>query len=131
MNKLGLGILRKAGIQVSIDDFGTGYSSLSYLTELPADILKMDRSFVMHLGQESGGERAYALAESIIHMAHRLQLKVIAEAVETEQQLADLVAMGCDCAQGYFFSRPVAPEKIVELLRQQLADAPTQALMVA
>jgi EAL domain-containing protein (putative c-di-GMP-specific phosphodiesterase class I) len=119
------------GVKVSIDDFGTGYSSLGYLTELPADILKMDRSFVTRLGQGDQGTRGYALAESIIHMAHRLQLEVIAEAVETEEQLADLTAMGCDYAQGYYFHRPLAAEKIAELLRQQPDTDRGPALQVA
>jgi len=130
LNQTGLSILRQAGVQISIDDFGTGYSSLSYLTELPADILKMDRSFVVRLGQ-AGNERQYALAESIIGMAHRLQLKVIAEAVETAEQLADLKAMGCDAAQGYYFDRPVSPERIAELLRQQMTTPPEAARLVA
>jgi diguanylate cyclase (GGDEF)-like protein len=131
MNRQGLQTLRQAGVQVSIDDFGTGYSSLGYLTELPADILKMDRSFVTRLGQGDQGTRGYALAESIIHMAHRLQLEVIAEAVETEEQLADLTAMGCDYAQGYYFHRPLAAEKIAELLRQQPDTDRGPALQVA
>jgi diguanylate cyclase (GGDEF)-like protein len=131
MNRQGLQTLRQAGVQVSIDDFGTGYSSLGYLTELPADILKMDRSFVTRLGQGEPGARGYALAESIIHMAHRLQLSVIAEAVETEEQLADLSAMGCDCAQGYFFHRPLAADKVAELLRQQADTDRGLALQVA
>jgi len=122
LNQAGLNTLRQAGVQISIDDFGTGYSSLGYLTELPADILKMDRSFVVRLGRQEGNERAYALAESIIDMAHRLQLKVIAEAVETQDQLVDLRAMGCDAAQGYYFNRPVSPEQIAELLRQQITS---------
>jgi diguanylate cyclase (GGDEF)-like protein len=131
MNRQGLQTLRQAGVQVSIDDFGTGYSSLGYLTELPADILKMDRSFVTRLGQGEAGARSYALAESIIHMAHRLQLSVIAEAVETEEQLADLSAMGCDVAQGYYFHRPLAADKVAELLRQQAAADQGPALQVA
>jgi diguanylate cyclase (GGDEF)-like protein len=131
MNRQGLQTLRQAGIQVSIDDFGTGYSSLGYLTELPADILKMDRSFVTRLGQGEAGARGYALAESIIHMAHRLQLSVIAEAVETEEQLADLTAMGCDYAQGYYFHRPLAADKVADLLRQQAASDQGPALQVA
>jgi diguanylate cyclase (GGDEF)-like protein len=131
MNRLGLNTLRDAGVQVSIDDFGTGYSSLSYLTELPVDILKMDRSFVMRLGQGGDEDRAYALAESIIHMAHRLKLIVIAEAVETAEQLADLAAMGCDFAQGYYFHRPVSAEQIAELLRAQRDKTAAEALLVA
>jgi EAL domain-containing protein (putative c-di-GMP-specific phosphodiesterase class I) len=131
MNRQGLETQRQAGVQVSIDDFGTGYSSLGYLTELPADILKMDRSFVMRLGQGEQGARGYALAESIIHMAHRLQLSVIAEAVETEEQLADLAAMGCDYAQGYFFHRPLAADKVAALLRQQADTDRGPALQVA
>jgi diguanylate cyclase (GGDEF)-like protein len=131
MNRQGLQTLRQAGVQVSIDDFGTGYSSLGYLTELPADILKMDRSFVTRLGQGEAGARGYALAESIIHMAHRLQLSVIAEAVETEEQLADLSAMGCDFAQGYYFHRPLAADKVAELLRQQAAADQGSTLQVA
>jgi diguanylate cyclase (GGDEF)-like protein len=123
MNQLGLGTLRRAGVKVSIDDFGTGYSSLSYLTDLPADILKMDRSFVLRLGQGDAGARGYALAESIIHMAHRLQLTVIAEAVETTEQLADLRAMGCDVAQGYLFHRPLGADHVAALLAQQHADS--------
>ncbi|MGZ5198214.1 MAG: putative bifunctional diguanylate cyclase/phosphodiesterase [Telluria sp.] len=131
MNRLGLNTLRESGVQVSIDDFGTGYSSLSYLTELPVDILKMDRSFVMRLGQGGAGDRSYALAESIIHMAHRLNLIVIAEAVETAEQLADLSAMGCDFAQGYYFHRPVSPERIAELLGAQRDNTPAESLLVA
>jgi diguanylate cyclase (GGDEF)-like protein len=122
LNQVGLNILRRAGVQISIDDFGTGYSSLAYLTELPADILKMDRSFVMRLGQGAEGARSYALAESIIDMAHRLHMKVIAEAVETPEQLADLRAMDCDAAQGYYFNRPVSAAQISVLLEQQLAS---------
>jgi diguanylate cyclase (GGDEF)-like protein len=131
MNCQGLQTLRQAGVQVSIDDFGTGYSSLGYLTELPADILKMDRSFVRRLGQGTAGERGYALAESIIHMAHRLQLSVIAEAVETEEQLNDLSAMGCDVAQGYYFHRPLGADAITDLLLRQSEAAPLPSLQLA
>ena len=119
-NKTGLGRLRSIGVRISIDDFGTGYSSLSRLSELPVDILKLDRSFVERLGQPDRNERAYSLAESIIDMAHRLHLTVIAEAVETEAQLADLRAMGCDAAQGFYFNRPAGPGRVAELLRQQM-----------
>lgn len=95
--------LRKAAVKISIADLGTGYSSLNYLSELPADILKMDGSFLRCPGQPLTRARPYVIAESIIEMAHRLNLKVIAEAVETAAQLNYLQRMHCDAAQGYFF----------------------------
>jgi len=110
--------LRAAGVLVSIDDFGTGYSSLNYLSELPVDILKMDGLFVRRLGHDPRA-RPYAIAEAIVAMAHSLDLKVIAEAVETDEQLADLDAMGCDEAQGYLFARPLPPEQVAALLAGQ------------
>jgi EAL domain-containing protein (putative c-di-GMP-specific phosphodiesterase class I) len=118
--------LRAAGVQISIDDFGTGYSSLNYLSELPADILKLDGSFIRRLGQPGDRGRSYAIAESIIDMAHRLQLKVIAEAVETAEQLADLRRMECDEAQGWFFNKSLHPHQITVLLERQVVDAPAQ-----
>jgi diguanylate cyclase (GGDEF)-like protein len=111
--------LRAAGVQISIDDFGTGYSSLNYLSELPADILKLDGSFVRRLAQPGSQVRPQAVVASIIGMAHRLGMKVIAESVENEDQLKQLGEMACDEAQGYFFSRPVNPARISELLLQQ------------
>ena len=111
--------LRRAGVLVSIDDFGTGYSSLNYLCELPVDILKMDGLFVRRLGAASGRARAYAVADSIVAMAHRLGLSVIAESVETGEQLGDLCAMGVDAAQGYLFDRPLPPELVAALLARQ------------
>jgi diguanylate cyclase (GGDEF)-like protein len=121
--------LRAAGVQISIDDFGTGYSSLNYLSELPADILKMDGSFIRRLGQPGDRGRSYAIAESIIDMAHRLQLKVIAEAVETAEQLADLRRMECDEAQGWFFNKSLHPHQITVLLERQGVDAPAPLTM--
>ena len=111
--------LQRAGVLVSIDDFGTGYSSLNYLCELPVDILKMDGLFVRRLGAAGGRARAYAVADSIVAMAHRLGLSVIAESVETTEQLGDLCAMGVDAAQGYLFDRPLAPELVAALLARQ------------
>jgi EAL domain-containing protein (putative c-di-GMP-specific phosphodiesterase class I) len=129
--------LRAAGLLVSIDDFGTGYSSLNYLSELPVDVLKLDALFVRRLGRGGAGagagvapgaRRSYAIAESIVDMAHRLQLKVIAEAVETTDQLDDLCAMQCDDAQGYLFARPLSPDQVgVMLARQQHPAAPALA----
>jgi len=115
--------LRQAGVLVSIDDFGTGYSSLNYLSELPVDILKMDGLFVRRLGAGARG-RPFAIAEAIVAMAHRLGLEVIAEAVETPEQLADLSAMGCDAAQGYLFARPLPPGEVAAMLARQAQAAP-------
>jgi diguanylate cyclase (GGDEF)-like protein len=111
--------LRAYGIKISIDDFGTGYSSLSYLSELPLDVLKMDGSFVKRLRGNSSGENSYSIAHAIISMAHNMNLKVIAEAVETEEQLESLRRMKCDQMQGYLYSRPVQPSEITEMLEKQ------------
>jgi len=119
-NRAMLDVLRRAGVTVSIDDFGTGYSSLNYLCELPVDIIKMDGLFVRRLGAGSATS-AYAVADSIVTMAHRLGLQVVAEAVETCGQLDDLIAIGCDAAQGYLFDRPLAPEAVAALLARQQA----------
>jgi len=105
--------LRSAGLRISIDDFGTGYSSLSYLTRLPLSALKIDRSFVRDA--DSSAESA-SIVRAVIDMAQNLRLTVIAEGVETEQQAGFLRRHGCDQAQGYFYGRPVAAEKIGERL---------------
>jgi diguanylate cyclase (GGDEF)-like protein len=118
-NRSTLAALRAAGMQISIDDFGTGYSSLNYLSELPVDILKMDGQFVRRLGLPGQGERsarAAAIAGAIVAIAHQLELKVIAEAVETEVQYAALAELGCDQAQGFLFHRPMHPDAIAALL---------------
>jgi diguanylate cyclase (GGDEF)-like protein len=122
--------LRESGVLVSIDDFGTGYSSLNYLSELSVDILKMDGLFVRRLGARERG-RPFAIAESIVDMAHRLGLQVIAEAVELPEQLADLAAMGCDAAQGYLFARPLPPEEVAAMLARQDKAAPPGAQLTA
>jgi diguanylate cyclase (GGDEF)-like protein len=96
--------LRQSGVQISVDDFGTGYSSLSYLRDLPIDELKLDQSFVFPMAHDA---RATALAASIIALAHSLDLRVVAEGVETDVAYAELKRLGCDQAQGYFMSRPV------------------------
>ncbi len=94
----------KAGVQIALDDFGTGYSSLSYLQKFEIDFLKIDQSFIRNLG---AGSDESVLCEAIIVMSHKLNIKVIAEGVETEQQRSLLAAAGCDYAQGYLFSRPI------------------------
>ena len=121
-NRAVVELLRQAGVQVSIDDFGTGYSSLNYLCELPVDVLKLDGMFVRRLGASAGRGKAYAIADSVVAMAHRLGLSVIAESVETVEQLGDLCAMGCDAAQGYLFDRPLAPEQVALLLGRQARE---------
>jgi EAL domain-containing protein (putative c-di-GMP-specific phosphodiesterase class I) len=115
--------LREAGVQISIDDFGTGYSSLNYLSELPIDVLKIDGSFVRRLGKVDIGPRSRVIPELIIEMAHRLELNVVAEVVETVDQLDELRRMGCDVGQGYYFNRPLHPDQVAELLRDQSAGA--------
>ncbi len=99
-----LGRLLDVGVRVAIDDFGTGYSSLSYLKNFPVSVLKIDRSFVQGLPNDS---RDTAIATAIITMSHGLGLSVIAEGVETAEQLEALKAKGCDAVQGYFLSRPL------------------------
>jgi diguanylate cyclase (GGDEF)-like protein/PAS domain S-box-containing protein len=110
--------VKAMGVSLSIDDFGTGYSSLSALKSFPISTLKIDKSFVRDLGRSSGDE---AIASSIIGLAHRLKLRVIAEGVETEQQRTFLRENGCDEMQGYLFSRPLTPEKLAQLLAAPLA----------
>ena len=104
---------RDAGITVAIDDFGTGYSSLAYLHQFDIDYLKIDQSFVNDLGDNASHR---AIAETIIIMAHKLGLKVIAEGIETREQMEFLAEAGCDYGQGYFFSRPVPEEQLEHLL---------------
>jgi EAL domain-containing protein (putative c-di-GMP-specific phosphodiesterase class I) len=100
--------LREKGVRISIDDFGTGYSSLAYLKHLPADILKIDKSFVRGLGENAEDT---AIVRMVVDLAHTLGMEVIAEGVERADQLTQLVEMGCDMAQGYFFARPLPPEE--------------------
>lgn len=104
---------RDAGIQVALDDFGTGYSSLSYLQKLDIDYLKIDKSFVDNLAPESN---ELALCEAIIVMAHKLNLKVVAEGIETPEQRELLVTAGCDYGQGYLFSKPIPAEEFESLI---------------
>jgi len=108
--------LENKGIRISIDDFGTGYSSLSYLNRFPLDYLKVDRAFVMNITTNPDDA---AITTAIVAMAHSLKLKVIAEGVETEEQLAFLRELGCDEVQGYLFSRPLPAEEFAELLARQ------------
>ncbi|MDI6105740.1 GGDEF domain-containing phosphodiesterase [Actinoplanes sp. NEAU-A12] len=108
--------LRAEGVRIAIDDFGTGYSSLQYLTRLPVDVLKIDRSFVAQL---DGTAEGAAIAEAVIRLAQILRLTTVAEGIETERQAAELLDLGSERGQGYLFSRPVAPEQILALVRAE------------
>jgi EAL domain-containing protein (putative c-di-GMP-specific phosphodiesterase class I) len=101
------------GIKISIDDFGTGFSSLASLKRLPIDALKVDKSFVMDATTDPDDA---ALVMAIITLAHNLRLKVIAEGVETEEQLRFLHLLRCDEIQGFLFSKPLPAEMLVSLL---------------
>jgi diguanylate cyclase (GGDEF)-like protein len=105
--------LREIGVGLSIDEFGTGYSSLTYLRTLPADELKIDRSFVQEIDANEGNA---TIVRSVINLAHSLGLKVVAEGVETEAELRRLITLGCDLAQGYLISRPLPASDFASFL---------------
>jgi EAL domain-containing protein (putative c-di-GMP-specific phosphodiesterase class I) len=108
-----LGALHEKGVRIAVDDFGTGYSSLSYLKRFPLDVLKIDQSFVADV---PGDEDDVAIVDTIIAMAHRLKLSVIAEGVENAEQASFLREHDCDNVQGYYYGRPMPAEDIVALL---------------
>lgn len=111
-----LSSFKALGIGIAIDDFGTGYSNLVYLRRFPVRRIKLDRSFVSELGSQS---RSHAIVEAIIAMAHKLDLQVVAEGVETIEQRDQLLRYGCDELQGYWFSRPIDATTCGNLLRKQ------------
>jgi EAL domain-containing protein (putative c-di-GMP-specific phosphodiesterase class I) len=108
--------LKRLGVRIALDDFGTGYSSLSYLRRFDIDILKIDRSFVHNMETDPND---LALCDSIIVMAHRLGLQVVAEGVETTEQQQLLLRAGCDYLQGYLFSKPLPAQDFEFLLKEQ------------
>jgi EAL domain-containing protein (putative c-di-GMP-specific phosphodiesterase class I) len=117
--------LKSLGVHIAIDDFGTGYSSLSYLLRLPADTLKIDRSFVSGTGDAG---RNVTIVRTVIGLADSMGLDVVAEGVETEEQLALLADLGCPLAQGYLFSPAVEPEAAMAMARSgATASAPPSA----
>jgi diguanylate cyclase (GGDEF)-like protein len=111
--------LNSIGVQIAIDDFGTGYSSLGYLKHFPIDTIKVDRSFIRDIPADSGDMK---IARAIIAMAHALRLKVVAEGVETAEQLKFLRAQHCDAAQGYFLYRPLPADEAADVLKINRRD---------
>ncbi len=105
--------IRKLGVKVALDDFGTGYSSLNYLRTLPLDILKIDKSFIHHLGKD---RKEASIVSQIINMAHELNLTVTAEGVEQKKQIETLQRFGCEEVQGYYFYRPMPEESFRKLI---------------
>ena len=110
--------LHAMGIQLALDDFGTGYSSLSYLKLFALDTLKLDRSFVEEIGVDADGQ---IICDATIGLAHSLRLRLVAEGVETQEQLDYLQARGCHYVQGYLFSRPLPADQILELIKSRNA----------
>ena len=108
------------GVKLAIDDFGTGYSSLSYLKQFPVSKLKIDRSFIHEVAVNPDDA---VITTAIIGMAKNLSLKVIAEGVENEAQVSFLRAHQCDEIQGYYFSKPLAVDKVTERLRSEYPEA--------
>lgn len=106
--------LRAAGFSIALDDFGTGYASLSHLGRFPIDRIKIDRGFVSRM---CGGQDTCTIVRAIIGLAHALGMTVVAEGIETPEQLAQLQAFGCDFGQGYLFSQPLAPDEVAARLR--------------
>jgi EAL domain-containing protein (putative c-di-GMP-specific phosphodiesterase class I) len=110
--------LKTMGTRIAIDDFGTGYSSLSYLQQFPVDVLKIDRAFVIDLPTSASSA---AIVDAIVTLAHGLGLEVVAEGVETPEQLEFLRTHGCDEGQGYYFGRPLPLAEFRVLLEQDRA----------
>jgi EAL domain-containing protein (putative c-di-GMP-specific phosphodiesterase class I) len=114
---------REMGIQLSIDDFGTGYSSLGYLKNLPVQTLKIDRMFIENI---THNEQDRTIVSSIINLSHSLKLKVVAEGVETQEQVDMLRVLGCDHIQGYFYHKALPKDDIEALLRSQGETKPSK-----
>jgi diguanylate cyclase (GGDEF)-like protein/PAS domain S-box-containing protein len=120
-----LGALKVLGVDLAIDDFGTGHSSLSYLRRFPVDMVKIDQSFIQDLGVD---RESSSIVEAVVNLAHVLGLTVVAEGIETIEHLVALAPLGCDKAQGYYFSRPCAPDVVTEMLATWEPHGPTAEL---
>ena len=107
--------MRQAGMHVAMDDFGTGYSSLSYLKKFPIDVIKIDRSFIKDIPDSQDDME---ITSAVIAMAHNLKLKVVAEGIETAEQLAFLRRHRCDVGQGYLFDRPIPGAELMQRLKR-------------
>jgi EAL domain-containing protein (putative c-di-GMP-specific phosphodiesterase class I) len=106
------------GVRIALDDFGTGYSSLSSLRDFPVDILKIDKSFIDHLGAAANDERIFTSA--IIELGAALEMEVVAEGIEDAVQVSRLQELGCDKGQGYYFARPLDAAEVKRFLGAQL-----------
>src|SRR5690606_7647346 len=111
-----IGYLRKLGIHISIDDFGTGYSSLNQLQRLPISDVKLDRSFIQGITQDP---KKSSLVKAIIDLVHSMNMKVIAEGVETEDESSFCSELECDELQGYYFSRPLSADQFIKYLQAE------------
>ncbi len=105
--------LKELGVRLHMDDFGTGYSSLSYLQRFPLDVLKIDRAFMSNL---EANVRYDAVVRAIVTLAHNLNMEVIAEGIETSEQLSQIVALDCDYGQGYLFSKPLGAAEAAAMI---------------
>jgi EAL domain-containing protein (putative c-di-GMP-specific phosphodiesterase class I) len=116
--------LKRLGVQIAIDDFGTGYSSLAHLRQFPVDILKIDRSFVSDMSRSPDAE---AFIHTLVELGHTLGLVTLAEGIEEQIQLDGLRIEQCDQGQGFYYSRPIAPLGIEELLEREKLEGAVSA----
>ena len=120
--------LKALGLKLSVDDFGTGYSSLSYLHQFPVDILKVDRTFIKGLPTDADSRQ---ITKTILALARGMELKAIAEGVETPEQFMELKRMGCDFVQGFLFSQPVTLPDAAALVRASRLGSKDYAALAA
>jgi EAL domain-containing protein (putative c-di-GMP-specific phosphodiesterase class I) len=113
-----LGDLKDIGVNLALDDFGTGYSSLTYLKRFPIDMVKIDQGFVADLAQDMA---SHAIVVAVVELAHKLGMTVVAEGVETAEQYQQLVELGCDACQGFYFAHPIPANDVATLVQHRLA----------